>query len=163
MPQRRQGIQSIRSPHNPSRNSLAHEETRCKKRQRETNLLLCGRGMTYMVGRCTYFQLCKRTHTRQCSRPASTLFSEYRRAHKAPLHICLFTSSVPAANFALQSSFLSFSARRRKLRDCSSAVSGKRVTRGPHHSDGDSQCRAHEGVPEHSTTLRTLLTRFWLH
>ena len=52
-------------------------------------------------------------------------------AHRAPQHIWLVTSSVPAATLALQSNFslfaqvLSYCAEGGRLGDCGSAVSGK--------------------------------------
>ena len=89
--------------------------------------------------------------------------------------IFLGASSVPAASLALQSSFLSLFFQRFShilLKDGSLRIShlefcGEesllRVTPQLDFGrlcDGQSHCRAHEGVPEYTETSRTPLTRF---
>ena len=94
---------------------------------------------------------------------------KYPHAHQAPQHTCLFTSSFTAATFDLQSRFFSFRRFSHIPReDCSF---WKRVTLAGHKHSFTIENFATDihmveqmkEYPEHSATLRTPLTRFWLY
>ena len=90
-----------------------------------------------MVGPWTYFQLCKRAHTTGYvhvdvpDQQAHFALNTHMHTKHHSTYVCSHPP-FPQQSLLFNPVFSVFSARRRKLGDCSSAVSGKRVTLGGH-------------------------------